>query len=125
MPAIRLSQYSFLCLTAMVFGVAITVTPLPSLTVVIGAEEPERTVTTNPAPRIALDQQADRVCVTLNGEPLTEFRFHKDLVHGPVLFPLRGPGGVPLTRSWPVGPLLPGDPRTIPTTSRSGATTAM
>ncbi len=114
MPAIRLSQYSFLCLTAMVFGVAITVTPLPSLTVVIGAEEPERTVTTNPAPRIALDQQADRVCVTLDGEPFTEFRFHKDLVHGPVLFPLRGPGGVPLTRSWPVGPLLPGDPQDHP-----------
>lgn len=64
--------------------------------------------------RIELEQLDDRVVVTLDGKPFTEFLFRKEGKHGPVLFPLLGPGGVPLTRSWPVGPLLPGEPQDHP-----------
>ena len=65
-------------------------------------------------PRIELKQACDRIGITLDGQPFTELRVGKDLKHGPVLFPLVGPGGVPLTRSWPVGPLLPGEPQDHP-----------
>lgn len=66
------------------------------------------------ASRIGLTQHDDRIAVSLDGKPFTELRFRRDGRHGPVLFPLLGPGGVPLTRSWPVGPLLPGEPQDHP-----------
>jgi len=59
---------------------------------------------------IALDERPDRVVVAIDGQPFTEYRFAKDGLRRPVLFPLHGPHGVPLTRSWPVGPRLPGEP---------------
>jgi hypothetical protein len=76
---------------------------LASITSDALAAEPE-------APRIALEEQADRVVVTIDGAPFTEYRFRQDGLRRPVLFPIHGPHGLPLTRSWPVGPRLPGDP---------------
>jgi hypothetical protein len=59
---------------------------------------------------IALAKRADRVVVTIDGEPFTEYRFDPSGLRRPVLFPIHGPHGITLTRSWPVGPRLPGDP---------------
>jgi hypothetical protein len=67
------------------------------------AAEPE-------AGRITLEERADRVVVAIDGEPFTEYLFQKDGLRRPVLFPIHGPHGLTLTRSWPVGPRLPGDP---------------
>jgi hypothetical protein len=63
-----------------------------------------------PVGPIALEKRADRVVVTIAGEPFTEYLFQKDGLRRPVLFPIHGPHGLTLTRSWPVGPRLPGDP---------------
>jgi hypothetical protein len=71
-------------------------------------------VSTAAADGIVLEKQPDRVVVTLAGEPFTEYRFAQDGLRRPVLFPLHGPNGVPLTRSWPVGQRLPGDPEDHP-----------
>jgi hypothetical protein len=60
--------------------------------------------------RISLEKQPDRVVVTVDGEPFTEYRFQQEGLRRPVLFPLHGPHGLTLTRSWPVGPKAPGDP---------------
>jgi hypothetical protein len=59
---------------------------------------------------VVLEQRADRVVVTIDGEPFTEYLFEKEGLRRPVLFPIHGPHGITLTRSWPVGPRLPGDP---------------
>jgi hypothetical protein len=67
------------------------------------AAEPE-------AGQITLEERADRVVVAIDGEPFTEYLFQKDGLRRPVLFPIHGPHGLTLTRSWPVGPRLPGDP---------------
>ncbi len=61
-------------------------------------------------PVMSLEQRADRVVVTVDGEPFTEYLFQKEGLRRPVLFPIFGPHGLTLTRSWPVGPKLPGDP---------------
>jgi len=42
----------------------------------------------------------DRVVVAINGEPFTEYRFANE--PRPILYPLFGPGGVPLTRDYPM-----------------------
>jgi len=62
------------------------------------------------ARRIATQELSDRVVVTVDGEPFTEYRFKQEGLRRPVLFPLHGPHGLTLTRSWPVGPKAPGDP---------------
>ncbi len=62
------------------------------------------------AGRVGLDRHADRVVVTIDGQPFTEYRFQQEGLRRPVLFPLHGPHGLTLTRSWPVGPKAPGDP---------------
>jgi hypothetical protein len=64
--------------------------------------------------RIALEEQPDRVVVTVDSEPFTEYRFQQGGLRRPVLFPLHGPHGLTLTRSWPVGPRAPGDPEDHP-----------
>lgn len=60
--------------------------------------------------QIALEARPDRVVVTVDGEPFTEYLFKQKGIRRPVLFPLHGPHGLTLTRSWPVGPKAPGDP---------------
>ncbi len=62
------------------------------------------------ADQIMLEKRADRVVVTIDGAPFTEYRFVKEGLRRPVLFPIHGPHGITLSRSWPVGPRLPGDP---------------
>ena len=49
---------------------------------------------------IAAKNQEGKVEVTLGGQPFTTYDYstHKK----PILFPVFGPGGVPMTRSWPV-----------------------
>jgi len=64
--------------------------------------------------RISLEEQPDRVVVTVDSEPFTEYRFQQEGLRRPVLFPLHGPHGLTLTRSWPVGPRAPGDPEDHP-----------
>ena len=61
-------------------------------------------------PRVALEGRADRVVVTVDGQPFTEYRFGQDGLRRPVLFPIHGPHGLALTRSWPVGPQVAGEP---------------
>ncbi len=62
------------------------------------------------AERISLEKQADRVAVTIDGAPLTAYLFAQEGLRRPTLFPVHGPHGITLTRSWPLGPKLPGDP---------------
>ena len=46
-------------------------------------------------------QEVDgKVNVTLDGKPFTTYDF--STFKKPILFPVIGPGGVPMTRSWPV-----------------------
>lgn len=52
------------------------------------------------AGEVELERRDDRVDVTIDGEPFTSYVFagHRK----PILFPVRGPGGAALTRSWPM-----------------------
>lgn len=54
----------------------------------------------------------DRVVVSLGGAPFTEYRFRGH--DKPILFPVFGPGGVPLTRSWPIVKDVAGEPQDHP-----------
>ena len=80
----------------------------------VSMRQPGATIAEPPAAvaasRIALDERPDRVVVTVDGAPFTEYLFKQDGLRRPVLFPLHGPHGLTLTRSWPVGPKAPGDP---------------
>lgn len=63
------------------------------------------------APEVRLSALPDRVRVELGGELLTEY-FHRD-VPKPYCHPLRGPGGLVLTRLWPMQE-APGEERDHP-----------
>jgi len=58
------------------------------------------TLQKGPSPRVHLLATNDVVRVELDGQRFTEYHF-KD-VSRPFLYPLLGPGGVPLTRRWPM-----------------------
>ena len=45
-------------------------------------------------------EEPDRLRVEINGAPFTEY-FFKD-VPRPFCYPLHGPGGLPLSRNWPM-----------------------
>jgi hypothetical protein len=62
--------------------------------------------------KVVLDRQDDRVTVTVEGEEFTTYRFTGH--DKPILYPLRGPGGVPLTRSWPIEKGVAGEPEDHP-----------
>ncbi|MFM9059622.1 MAG: PmoA family protein [Planctomycetaceae bacterium] len=49
---------------------------------------------------VGLERRDDRVDVTIDGEPFTSYVFagHRK----PILFPVHGPGGAAMTRSWPI-----------------------
>ena len=109
------SSTRVVCLTATVLAAGVSLTG-PAAEVIIAEQKAavgtaDRTVT---GQRIQLNRTNDRICVLLDGKPFTELLVGASLTHGPVLFPLLGPGGIPLTRSWPVGPLLPGEPQDHP-----------
>jgi len=59
---------------------------------------------------IGLEQLDDRVRVTIDGALFTEYRHGGPGRTKPILAPVVGPGGLPLTRSWPVGPRRDGEP---------------
>ena len=61
---------------------------------------------------VILDRHDDRVAVTVDGAEFTNY-----LLTGhdkPILYPLRAPGGVPLTRSWPIEKGVAGEPQDHP-----------
>ena len=72
--------------------------------------QPSSATTAPAAERVGLERRPDRVVVTVDGQPFTEYRFQQEGLRRPVLFPIHGPHGQTLTRSWPVGPKAPGDP---------------
>lgn len=59
---------------------------------------------------IEMETLPDQVVVTVDGEPFTAYQFGRKDLRRPVLFPITGPNGITLSRSWPVGPRVPGDP---------------
>ena len=62
--------------------------------------------------KIDLARQSDRVVVTLDGQPFTEYVFQGHAK--PILFPILGPGGVGMTRSWPMVEGVAGEPHDHP-----------
>jgi len=61
---------------------------------------------------VVLARYDDRVAVTVDGEEFTSYRFTGH--DKPILFPLRAPGGIPLTRSWPIEKGVAGEPEDHP-----------
>lgn len=61
---------------------------------------------------VVLERHDDRVSVTVDGAEFTSYRFTGH--DKPILYPLRGPGGVPLTRAWPVEKGVAGEPQDHP-----------
>jgi len=62
--------------------------------------------------KVVLGRHDDRVTVTVDGAEFTSYVFKGH--DKPILYPLRGPGGVPLTRSWPVEKGIAGEPEDHP-----------
>ena len=58
-------------------------------------------------PRVALERKEDRVVVTVDGKPFTECLFKTR--RQPTLFPIHGPHGLTMTRSFPLGPKVSGE----------------
>jgi hypothetical protein len=65
-----------------------------------------------PGAEVRLDRESSAVTVTLSGKPFTRYVFagHPK----PILFPVHGPDGVPLTRSWPMVADVAGEPHDHP-----------
>ena len=61
---------------------------------------------------VSHDEAAKTVTVTAGGEVFTEVRYNT--FAKPILWPLRGPGGVPMTRDWPMKPDTAGDDKDHP-----------
>jgi len=59
------------------------------------------------AGEVRLERRDDRIDVTLDGRPFTSYVFagHRK----PILFPVHGPGGTAMTRSWPIVADVPGE----------------
>jgi len=62
--------------------------------------------------KVIFGRHDDRVTVTVDGAEFTSYVFKGH--DKPILYPLRGPGGVPLTRSWPVEKGIAGEPEDHP-----------
>jgi hypothetical protein len=65
-----------------------------------------------PAAEVRLDRGATAVTVTLGGRPFTSYVFAGHAK--PILFPVHGPDGVPVTRSWPMVADVAGEPHDHP-----------
>lgn len=61
---------------------------------------------------VQVERAADRVVVTVDGKPFTAYVFagHRK----PILFPVIGPGGAAMTRSWPLVEGVAGEPQDHP-----------
>lgn len=64
------------------------------------------------APRVRLTVLEDRVRVEVGDELFTEYRFTG--LRRPVLYPVLGPGGTPMTRRWPLESAGPGESKDHP-----------
>lgn len=64
------------------------------------------------AENVQVERAADRVVVTVDGRPFTAYVFagHRK----PILFPVVGPGGAAMTRSWPLVEGVAGEPQDHP-----------
>lgn len=62
--------------------------------------------------RVSFQRRPDRIVVRLGGKPFTEYVFSGHVK--PILFPIIGPGGVPMTRSWPIVKGVPDEPHDHP-----------
>jgi Family of unknown function (DUF6807) len=58
------------------------------------------------------DGAMKKVTVTIGGEVFTELLYNT--YSKPVLYPVRGPGGVPMTRNWPIKDATPGEDKDHP-----------
>lgn len=65
-----------------------------------------------PAPAVSHDAAAGIVRVTLGGGPFAEFCYRSGAK--PIVWPVHGPGGVALTRDWPMKADTPGEDRDHP-----------
>jgi hypothetical protein len=61
---------------------------------------------------VQLAEKQDRIVVSLGGQPFTEYVFRGHAK--PILFPILGPGGVAMTRSWPIVKDVAGEPHDHP-----------
>mgnify|MGYP006275921965 CR=1 FL=1 len=61
---------------------------------------------------VALERRDDRIAVAIDGRPFTEYRFTGH--DKPILWPLRAPSGVTLTRAWPMADGVAGEPHDHP-----------
>ncbi len=68
----------------------------------------------SPIARLAVnhDPEAKTVAVTVEGAPFTTL--HYNIYTKPILWPVHGPGGQPLTRDWPMKPDTPGEDKDHP-----------
>jgi len=57
--------------------------------------------------KVTLQQNDDGVAVMVDGELFTQYLVRSG--SKPILWPINGPTGKPMTRSWPVGPALEGE----------------
>jgi len=62
-------------------------------------------------PAVALARSQSGVRVTVDGKLFTEYR---SALPRPCLWPVMGPGGVPMTRSWPLGTVREGEKKDHP-----------
>lgn len=62
--------------------------------------------------RVGFEQRPDRILVRIDDHPFTEYVFEGH--PKPILFPIIGPGGVPMTRSWPIVKDVPDEPHDHP-----------
>jgi hypothetical protein len=56
---------------------------------------------------VTLEARGERVRILINGALFAEYRADAD--RQPAVWPIIGPAGLPMTRSWPVGPREPGE----------------
>ncbi|MCA9259804.1 MAG: PmoA family protein, partial [Planctomycetales bacterium] len=66
----------------------------------VAVEPPQRT-----APKVETSQSERGAVVTVDGQPFAEYLVKSG--HQPAIWPLYGPAGKALTRSWPIGERLP------------------
>ena len=64
------------------------------------------------AAEVRLERRSDRIDVSIDGQPFTAYVFagHRK----PILFPVLGPGGAAMTRSWPLVDGVAGEPQDHP-----------
>ncbi len=91
------------------FSVVLHAITLASFTIalcpsVLGAGEDENTISLNP--------RDGKIQVMIDGNMFTEYDYQS--YKKPILYPVLGPGGVPMTRSWPIADGVPGEAKDHP-----------